>query len=244
MTPRIRWQRARLVDSRLETRRARTLVFDVPQWAGHDAGQHVDVKLTGEDGFTAQRSYSIASASAPGRLELTVQAVSGGVVSPYLVDTMQLGDELELRGPIGGWFRWTNQLAEPVLLVGGGSGIAPLMAMLRQRLLAGSTAPFHLVYSTRTPDHVFYANELHVIGQEGRGIDVDLLYTRSGLPGDTRPPGRLVGGDLPGAAPGAQPTRVYVCGPNGFVENAARLLLDRGHPPASIRTERFGSSGG
>ncbi len=244
MTPRIRWQRARLADSRLETRRARTLVLDVPEWVGHDAGQHVDVKLTGEDGFTAQRSYSIASASVPGRLELTVQAVSGGVVSPYLVDTMELGDELELRGPIGGWFRWSDRLAEPVLLVGGGSGIAPLMAMLRQRLLTGSAAPFHLVYSARTPDHVFYANELHAISQSQRDIGVDLLYTRSGLPGETRAPGRLLRNDLPGAAPGDQPTRVYVCGPNGFVENAARLLVDLGHQPSSIRTERFGSSGG
>ncbi|MEO6999383.1 MAG: ferredoxin reductase [Terracoccus sp.] len=242
--PRIRWQRARLVDTRRETRRARTLVFEAPEWAGHDAGQHVDLKLTADDGFSAQRSYSIASASDPGRLELTVQAVSGGVVSPYLVDTMAVGDELELRGPIGGWFRWTEQLLDPVLLVGGGSGIAPLMAMLRQRAQVGSSAPFHLVYSARTPDHVFYANELYSISQDASGATVDLLYTRSGLPDDARPAGRLSPDDLPAAVPGEGSTRVYVCGPNGFVENAARLLLDRGHPPASIRTERFGSSGG
>lgn len=165
-------------------------------------------------------------------------------MSPYLVDTMEVGDGLELRGPIGGWFRWTEQIVDPVLLVGGGSGITPLMAMLRRRVRGDSVAPFHLVYSARTPDHVFFANELYSISQGGRGVTVDLLYTRSGLPDDPRHPGRLNGDDLPAAVPGDDSTRVYVCGPNGFVENASRLLLARRYSPASIRTERFGPSGG
>jgi ferredoxin-NADP reductase len=226
----------------METRTAKTLLFSVPGWAGHDAGQHVDVKLTAEDGYTAQRSYSIASASAPGRLELTVQTVSGGEVSPYLVEGMELGDELQLRGPIGGWFLWTERLIEPVLLVGGGSGIVPLMAMLRQRVVSGATTPFHLIYVARTPDHIFYTNELHTIGQSDNGVTIDRLYSRSGLPDDSRTPGRLTLEDVP--APGAGSTRAYVCGSNGFVEHAAQLLEARGHQSSAIRTERFGPSGG
>ena len=242
---RISWLRARLETSRMETRTARTLVFVVPGWSGHDAGQHVDVKLTAEDGYTAQRSYSIASASEADRVELTVQVVPGGVVSPYFVETMGIGDELELRGPIGGWFRWTEQILAPVLLVAGGSGIVPLMAMLRQRGRAGSSTPFHLIYSARTPDHLIYTNELHAISQREPGVTVDRLFTRSGLPGDARASGRLRLLDLPQPVWGAAgPTRVYVCGPTGFVEDAAQLLIERGHQPASIRTERFGPSGG
>ena len=229
----------------METRTARTLVFAVPGWPGHQAGQHVDVKLTAEDGYTAQRSYSIASASDPDRLELTVQAVPEGDVSPYLVETMQAHDELELRGPIGGWFRWSEQFVEPVLLVGGGSGIVPLMAMIRQRVRSGARAPFHLIYSARTPDHVFYTSELHEIVERAPGVTIDRLFTRSGLPDDPRAPGRLTLRDLSESATAAGgSTRVYVCGPTGFVENAAQLLLERGHQPASIRTERFGPSGG
>ena len=229
----------------METRTARTLVLAVPGWPGHQAGQHVDIKLTAEDGYTAQRSYSIASASNPGRLELTVESVPEGAVSPYLVETMEVQDELELRGPIGGWFRWTEQFVEPVLLLGGGSGIVPLMAMIRQRVRSTARVPFHLIYSARTPDHVFYTNELHEIAQRAPGVTVDRLFTRSGLPDDARAPGRLTLHDLPEVAAAAGgSTRVYVCGPTGFVESAAQLLLERGHQPVSIRTERFGPSGG
>jgi ferredoxin-NADP reductase len=245
----------------METRTAKTLVFAVPGWRGHDAGQHVDIKLTAEDGYTAERSYSLASVTDPGRLELTVETVSDGEVSPYLVQDMEPGDKLQLRGPIGGWFRWTDRLVEPVLLVGGGSGIVPLMAMLRQRIASASTAPFHLIYVARTPDHIFYANELYTIAEAHDDITIDRLYTRSGLPDDARAPGRLSLADLP--SPATAPiegaatsppatvvpeatvaTRVYVCGPTGFVENAAQLLQLRGHQPAAIRTERFGPSGG
>lgn len=228
----------------METRTARTLVLDVAHWSGHHAGQHVDIKLTAEDGYSAQRSYSIASASSPGRLELTVQAVSDGEVSPYLVDTMALDDELELRGPLGGWFRWTENLTEPVILVGGGSGIVPLMAIVRERIRTKSTAPVRLIYVARTPDHLFYANELHSIDLSHVDVVIERLYTRSGLPHDRRPPGRLNHEDLPLPIFGeAGPARVYVCGPTGFVESAAQLLQDRGHEPSEIRTERFGPTG-
>ncbi|PKW26553.1 ferredoxin reductase [Phycicoccus duodecadis] len=236
------WLRARLDDAWLETRVARTLVLDVPGWAGNDAGQHVDVRLTAEDGYTAQRTYSIASAPEPGRMALTVQRVGDGEASPYLVEEMRPGDELEVRGPIGGWFRWDAAWPEPVLLVGGGSGVVPLMAMIRERVRAGSRVPFHLVYSVRTPDLVIYTNELFALSRTTPGLRVDRLYSRAGLPDVARPPGRLGRDDLPPVTATAVPPRVYVCGPNGFVENATRHLQDLGHDAADIRTERFGPS--
>ncbi|WP_299445939.1 ferredoxin reductase [uncultured Phycicoccus sp.] len=236
------WLRARLVDDWLETRTARTVVLDVPGWPSHDAGQHVDVRLTAEDGYTAQRTYSVANAPEAGRIALTVQLVGDGEVSPYLVETMEPGDECEVRGPIGGWFRWTEEMAEPVLLLAGGSGVVPLMAMVRQRVRSGSTVPFHLICSARTPDHVFYTNELFALTRTTPGLRVDRLYTRGGLPDDARAPGRLRLEDVPPASATPVPPRVYVCGPNGFVETATRWLLERGHDSGAIRTERFGPS--
>jgi ferredoxin-NADP reductase len=237
----------------METRSAKTLLFAVPDWVGHDPGQHVDLKLTSEEGYSAQRSYSLASTSSPGWVELTVQMVQRGEVSPYLVDTMQPGDELQLRGPIGGWFRWHEDLPGPVLLIAGGSGIVPLMAMLRRRIESGVTTPFHLIYVVRTPDHVIYTDELATIARFHPDITIDRLYTRAGLPDDMRPPGRLTIADIPAptgaAAAGASThsrtnqTRVYVCGPTGFVENAAKLLQERGHAADAIKTERFGPTG-
>ena len=229
------WLTAELRGSWMETRTARTLLFSVPGWNGHDAGQHVDIRLT------------------------AVETVSDGEVSPYLVQTMQLGDRMQIRGPIGGWFRWTDDMPGPVLLVGGGSGIVPLMAMVRQRVQSASTTPFHLIYVARTPDHIFYTNELFTIAQSHPDITVDRIYTRSGLPDDPRTPGRLTLSDLPASSraaaqgdhpagdepqPASTPSRVFVCGPTGFVENAAQLLQARGHHPTAIRTERFGPSGG
>ncbi len=236
------WRVGRLEDSWLETRTARTLVLDVAGWPGHDAGQHVDVRLTAADGYTAQRTYSVASAPERDRLVLTVQLVGEGEVSPYLVETMQPGDELEIRGPIGGWFRWTEAMPEPVLLVAGGSGVVPLMAMLRQRWRADAENPFHLVLSTRTPDHVFFTNELFALARTTPGVRVDRLYSRGGLPDDLRPAGRLRPEDLPGVGETAVPPRVYVCGPSGFVEAAAGILIAKGHDSGTIRTERFGPS--
>jgi ferredoxin-NADP reductase len=223
------WLAARVHAVRSETAVARTIVLDVPGWPGHAAGQHVDVKLTAPDGYSAQRSYSIAAPPSDDRIELTVQRVPGGEVSPYLVDELLPTDELEVRGPIGGWFTWHATEPGPVLLVAGGSGIVPLMAMIRERAAAASTAPFTLVYSTRGPADVFYSTEI-----ESSTVDVRLLYTR------VRAAGRITAADLPDAA-GA---RVYVCGPTGFVEAVSELLLARGQDPASIRTERFGPSGG
>jgi ferredoxin-NADP reductase len=240
----IRWRRARVVETLMETRDARTLVLDVPGWPGHDAGQHVDVRLTAEDGYTAQRSFSIASADARDRLELTVQKVTGGEVSPYLVDTVEAGDEFELRGPVGGWFRWTEAVESPVSLIAGGSGIVPLMAMVRARVGSASTAPFHLTYSVRTPDHVMYANELFRTATETDGVDVAYAFTRAGLPDDVRGPGRLTAADLATQTNADHRALVFICGPNGFVEHASRLLTDLGHPTSMIRTERFGPTGG
>lgn len=227
------WLAARVTAVRSETAFARTIVLEVPGWPGHVAGQHVDVKLTAPDGYSAQRSYSIAAPPSGDLVELTVQRVDDGEVSPYLVDELLPTDELELRGPIGGWFTWRPTEPGPVLLVAGGSGVVPLMAMLRERAGAGSRAPFTLVYSTRGPSDVYYEAELMT-----SEVPVHLLYSRADTP--ARPAGRITAADLPPSAD----ARVYVCGPTGFVETVSELLLARGQAPASIRTERFGPSGG
>jgi ferredoxin-NADP reductase len=227
------WLAATVRSVRSETAFARTIVLEVPGWPGHEAGQHVDVKVTAPDGYSAQRSYSLAAPPSGSLVELTVQRVPDGEVSPYLVDELLPTDELEVRGPIGGWFTWRTTDPDPVLLVAGGSGIVPLMAMIRARSLAGVSVPFTLVYSARGPADVFYAAEL-----SSADVPAHLLYTR--VDGPTRPAGRIMASDLPGS-----PTaRVYVCGPTGFVEAVSELLLARGQDPASIRTERFGPTGG
>jgi ferredoxin-NADP reductase len=238
---RLRWQTARLVEDHAESATARTLVFATTAWPGHLAGQHVDLRLTAQDGYTAQRSYSLASASADQRLELTVQHVLDGEVSGYLVDDMLVGDELELRGPIGGWFAWHPEDTAPVLLVAGGSGIVPLMAMLRERRRLGRTARFRLVYSVRGPQDAFYADELRSLD----GVVVTMIYTRTAPAGEPRPPGRVTVGDLTDLAwsDGHTP-RTYVCGPTSFVEAVSDMLVGLGYPPETIRTERFGPTGG
>lgn len=242
-TPRRRrWLPATLRAAHMETRDARSLVLDIAGWEGHVAGQHVDVRLTAHDGYTAQRNYSIASASRHGELELTVQQFTRGEVSPYLVETMEPGDLLEVRGPLGRWFTWTNHETDPVLLIGGGAGIVPLMSMLRERSKGTSTAPFHAIFSVRTPDHLYYANELFELERDVAGVTIDRLHTRSGLPNSPRPAGRITANDLPGATTGGEPL-VYVCGPTAFVESASDLLTSSGHSAAAIRTERFGPTG-
>jgi len=225
------WLAATVHSVRSETSVARTIVLDVPGWPGHVAGQHVDVKLTAPDGYSAQRSYSLAAPADGDRVELTVQRVEDGEVSPYLVDELLPTDQFEVRGPIGGWFTWHATEPGPVLLVAGGSGIVPLMAMVRERARAGSEAPFTLVYSVRGPSDVYYASEL-------AEVDATILYTRTAI--GPRRAGRITAADLPAAAD----ARVYVCGPTGFVETVSDLLLERGHDAANIRTERFGPSGG
>src|SRR6266699_3949425 len=165
------WRIGTVAALRDETATARTITLEVPDWPGHLAGQHVDVRLTAEDGYSAVRSYSIASApNSAKRLEITVERLPNGEVSPYLTQQVAVGDRLELRGPIGGWFVWRTQQTEPVQLVAGGSGIVPLMAMIRSRASTGSTAPFRLLYSVREPGAVFYRDELQAISSQGNSV--------------------------------------------------------------------------
>lgn len=215
--------------------------MQVRGWPGHVAGQHVDVRLTADDGYTAQRSYSLAAPPAGDRVELTVQRITDGEVSPYLVDEFGVGDQLELRGPIGGWFVWTPAVHEGLLLVAGGAGIVPLMAMIRARAGTSDPPPCRLLYSVRAPADVYYAAELRTRTVDDHGLTVSMIHTRTAPAGSTRPPGRLNHSDLAGAdATG----RAYVCGPTGFVEHAADLMITAGYPASSVRTERFGPSGG
>ena len=235
------WREATLVERRPETDSAVTLVLDVDGWPGHLPGQHVDVRLTAPDGYTATRSYSVSAPERGDRVELTVQRVPDGEVSTFLADGLAVGDAVRVRGPVGGWFVWRTGQPGPVLLVAGGSGVVPLMAILRAR--GPGAAPFRLVYSVRGPDDVIYRDELAVLAATD-GVDVRLVHTRRAPDGDERPVGRLRESDL--AAPGwtgeDAPT-CYVCGPTGFVEGAADLLVALGHAADRIRTERFGPSG-
>jgi len=223
-----------------ETPQAVTLQMDVPDWPGHRAGQHVEVRLTAEDGYRAQRSYSIANEpEAPG-VAITVEELDGGEVSPYLAEAVQAGDQLELRGPIGGWFTWDARDGGPLLLVGGGTGLVPLMAMLRHRRAVGSDAPARLLLSAQRPEVVLYQDELAALGD---GV-VTRTYTRAAPPGWTGATRRVDRAMLEEVAwpPGDEP-RIYVCGPTGFVDAVADALVDLGHPPEHVRTERFGASG-
>ena len=233
------WRAATVASMMRETPSAATLYFDVDGWPGHRAGQHVDVRLTAEDGYQAQRSYSIASAPEDERLAITVERLLDGEVSPYLVDDVRPGDQIEIRGPIGGWFVWEAEQPGPLLLAGGGSGVVPLMAMLRHRRSVGSDVPAHLLLSAQRPAAVIYAREL-----DSLGIDVTITYTREAPDGWAGPTGRVNRDMLErlGWTPDAMP-RVYICGPNGFVETVAEQLMVLGHPASRIRTERFGATG-
>ena len=277
---RLTWLVATVRETRDETATARTLVLDVPGWPGHLAGQHVTAKLTAADGYSAQRSYSVASASAPQSLELTVQRVADGEVSSYLTETAQPGDQLELRGPIGGWFAWPPGDPRPLLLLAGGSGVVPLMSMIRTHEAVESRALVQLIYSARTPDDIIYAAELSQRSRVSPLIVVTCLYTR--LTRWRKTPARVtpdaqVSGPSPhgllsrhpahpgdeGPGPAQRPLRgyagrlsadvlartafppelnpaVFACGPSGFVEAAADLLVAAGYPAAGIKTERFG----
>jgi ferredoxin-NADP reductase len=241
---RLSWRAAQVLEVRHESTSARTLALDLPDWPGHLPGQHVDVRLTAADGYQAQRSYSIASAPDGSRVELTVERLADGEVSPYLTDELRPGNLLELRGPIGGWFVWRLGDTDPVLLLGGGSGVVPLMAMVRTRVANGGTMPMRLVYSTRTPDTVLYGDELRRLAEREPQLDVELVYTRRAPEGREGPVGRLDAARLAALAwPPADRPACFVCGPTGFVEAVADLLVDQGHAPEQIRTERFGPSG-
>ena len=239
----MRWLVAAVAETVPETIRTVTLRLDVPDWPSHRAGQHVDVRLTAEDGYSAQRSYSIASPPGSERLELTVERIDDGEVSPYLTTVADLGDQFELRGPIGGWFVWEGTDTAPVLLVGGGSGVVPLRAILRHHAASGSTAAMHLVYSARTLGDVIYRRELEAQVDPRRALTVAL--TRESPPDWAGHRGRVDAGLLAevGWPPSVQP-HCYVCGPTAFVESVADALVGLGHQPGRIRTERFGPTGG
>ena len=240
---RLSWRAAQVLEVRHESASARTLVLEVPDWPGHLPGQHVDVRLTAADGYQAQRSYSIASAP-DGALELTVERLADGEVSPYLTQVLRPGDPLELRGPIGGWFVWRPGDQTPVQLLGGGSGVVPLMAMVRTRNASGGTTPMRLVYSTRTPDTVLYGDELRRLAGRDPTLRVDLVYTRRAPEGWHGPVGRLDAAQLATLAwPPADRPGCFVCGPTGFVEAVANLLIDQGYASERIKTERFGPTG-
>jgi len=235
------WHVATLAEKRAETASAVTLIFDCPDWPGHRAGQHVDVRLTGEDGYQAQRSYSIASAPEDERLELTVERIGDGEVSPYLVEDMLPGEALELRGPIGLWFTWDAASdGGPLLLVAGGSGVVPLRAMLRHRAAVDPSVPARLLLSARTAADVMYAGEL----DSGAGLERFTTYTRGvppGWDGYRRRVDRAMLAEV-AFAPSEQP-HIFVCGPTAFVETASQALVDLGHAPARVKTERFGPTG-
>ena len=227
-----------------ETASARTLTLEVPDWPGHVAGQHVEVRLTASDGYSVLRSYSIASApDSENRLEITVERLPNGEVSPYLTQELSVGDRLELRGPIGGWFVWHPEQMEPIQLIAGGSGIVPLMAMIRSRASSGSAVPFRLLYSVREPASEFYREELSTLADRGI-VRVTHAYTRA-VPQDwPLPPGRINADLIANATwPATLFPTCYICGPTSFVENASALLTVSGHSAQKIRTERFGPTG-
>ena len=229
----------------METSSAATLVLDVPDWPLHRAGQHVDIRLTAEDGYQAQRSYSIAAAPEDERLTVTVERLDDGEVSPYLVDVMEPGDQLEVRGPIGGWFVWDAAQPEPLLLIAGGSGVVPLMSMLRHRSARGSKTPARLLLSARTEAERYFTSELADLASAGDGFEAFTTLTRD-TPADwsgyTRRIDRQMLAEVAWAP--EEMLRVFICGPTGLVEAVAGLLVELGYDPASIKTERFGPTGG
>ena len=247
VTARLEWRAGRVVATRRETPRVSTLTLDVPGWPGHRAGQHVDLRLTAEDGYQAERSYSIASSPAAAQLELTVERLEDGEVSPYLTDVVREDDLIEIRGPIGGYFVWEPRSSLPLALIAGGSGVVPLMAILRQRAMHGAeiTAPATLLYSARSADDLIYRTEMDRLAAADGAIRVAYTLTRS-------PPAVWTGyrrrideamlrETLP--PPATRPV-VYVCGPTPMVESAASLLVQIGYPADDVRTERFGPTGG
>jgi ferredoxin-NADP reductase len=228
---RLTWQLARVVGLVAENARTTSLVLRPPDWPGHLAGQHVDVRLTAEDGYQTQRSYSIASAPEDEYLVLTVERLDDGEVSPYLTETVQPGDELELRGPVGGYFVWEESRGGPLLLVGGGSGVVPLRAMLRHHRAVGSDLPVRLLHSARTQADLIYQRELS-------GFDTTITLTREHWAGRTGRVDRELLEEV--AWPATDHPLVYVCGPTRFVEAVATALVSLGHDASRVRTERFG----
>ncbi len=240
------WQLGEVIELKQETRRVATLVMRVPEWPGHLAGQHVDVRLTADDGYQAQRSYSIASAPEQSALvAITVERLEDGEVSPYLVGEATVGDRIEVRGPIGGYFVWKSDDVRPLLLMAGGSGVVPLMAMLRHRSAATTKAPARMLYSSRTIEDVIYREELERLETSRDGLAVFHTLTRTqpaGWKGYGRRIDRAMVRDV--AWPAEQSPAAFICGPTAFVETAADLLVESGYMPNRIKTERFGATGG
>jgi ferredoxin-NADP reductase len=238
---RLGWQAATVADGVRETDRARTIALDIAGWEGHRAGQHLDVRLTAEDGYRAERAYSIASA--PGEpVAITVERLDDGEVSPYLTDEVRPGDDLEVRGPIGGYFVWGPQDGGPLMLAAGGSGVVPLRAILRHRARTGSDVRARLLYSSRSLGDVIYRDELD---RPAEGVDVVHTLTREHPPGWAGYTRRVDAALLAEVAwPAADDPLAFVCGPTSFVESVAAGLVELGYPPARVRTERFGATGG
>jgi ferredoxin-NADP reductase len=242
LSGRLSWRVAKVLDVIDETARVRSLVLDCSGWPGHQAGQHVDVRLTAADGYQAERSYSIASAPEDDQLVLTIERLDEGEVSPYLIDVLSVGDELEFRGPIGGYFVWSPALGGPLLLIAGGSGVVPFRSVLRHRAATNSSVPVRLLYSARSMSDIIYRDELMRLADEGASIVFTL--TRE-WPAEWTGYRRRVDMDLlreVAWAPAEHPL-VYICGPSGFVESAANALVELGHDATRIRTERFGPTG-
>ncbi len=236
------WRVATVVSVKRETGTGRSMVLQVDGWPGNLAGQHLDVRLTAPDGYQASRSYSIASAGPSDHVELAVDRLPGGEVSPYLVDELRVGDQLEIRGPLGGWFVWKPEITDPVQLIAGGSGVVPLIAMRRAHAAAGSTAPMRLLYSVRTPADRFFAGELDAAASTD-AVSTDYVYTRVVPPGWAEPPGRITKERLAASTiPVADDPAVFVCGPTPFVEAVATWLVELGHDPSRVKTERFGGA--
>jgi len=239
---RLTWQTATVTEIVPETARASTIVFEIPDWPGHRAGQHLDVRLTAEDGYRAERSYSIASA--PGEpVAITVERLEDGEVSPYLTEDLRAGDEIELRGPVGGYFVWDPGTDRgPLLLAAGGSGVVPLRSIIRHRERTGATAKARLLYSSRSLADVIYRDELE---RSDAGLDVLYTLTRSHPPGWDGHTGRVDAALLAEVAwPSGQDPLAFVCGPTSFVEAVAESLVGLGYPAVRVKTERFGATGG
>ena len=239
----VRWRLGAVLEVIEETPHAKTIVVEVPGWPGHVAGQHVDIRLTADDGYQTERSYSIGSPPEQSTVELTVERIDAGEVSPYLTEELRIGDQLELRGPIGGYFNWRNEDGGPLLLIAGGSGLVPLMAMLRHRAANASTVDTRLLLSARSLEDVLYREELTKLGAAD-GLAVHYTLTRD-PPTDWGGFARRIDAEMlttVGPAPARGP-RIYACGPSAFVEGAANILVALGHAPGAIRTERFGPTG-
>jgi len=242
---RLEWQLAQVREIVVETIRVKSLRIHVTGWQGHRPGQHVDIRLTAEGGYQAQRSYSIASAPEDELLALTVERVNNGEVSPYLVDELRAGDQFELRGPIGGYFVWTADMSGPLCLIAGGAGVAPLMAMLRHRDGQSSRPLTLLLYSSRSLDDVIYREELDAMARCDPKLGIVYALTRKQPEGWTGQRGRIDKALLARVCfPPEQNPKIFVCGPTTFVEYVATLLVEFGNDPLSIKTERFGPTGG